>query len=67
MTQRDRMAARIQKARRARGWSQEELARRAGVTRPYLARLETGRQDPRVSTIVKLARALRVPVGRLVG
>ena len=40
--------------------SQETLAAKAGVSRGYLARLETGRHDPTVGTVEKLAKALRV-------
>ena len=61
-----RMASRIQKLRGAQGWSQVELAARAGISREYLARLETGRQDPRVSILAKIAKALKVKVGDLV-
>lgn len=31
----------------------------------YIARLETGHYDPKLSTLKRLARALGVPVGRL--
>lgn len=41
------------------------MAKRAGVSRAYLARLETGRQDPSLTTLRKLAKALRVKVGEL--
>jgi transcriptional regulator with XRE-family HTH domain len=65
------MAKRIQQIRAERGLSQASLAQRAGITRPYLARLETGRQDPRVSVLLRIARALsrgkrRVKVSDLV-
>jgi transcriptional regulator with XRE-family HTH domain len=60
-----RMAKRIKARRAARGWSQQTLAAKAGISREYLARLETGRQDPRVSVLMKLAKALGVKVGRL--
>jgi UDPglucose 6-dehydrogenase len=43
--------------------SQEELAARSGINRGYLARLETGRHDPTITTLEKLAKALKVPVG----
>ena len=33
---------------------------------PYIGRLETGHYDPKLSTLRKLAKALRVPVGKLV-
>jgi len=45
-----------------KGWSQAELAKRADTSQPYIARLELGNVDPRVSTVTKLARALGVPV-----
>ena len=59
------MARRLKYWRKRRGMSQEELAKRAGVGRSYLARLETARQDPTLSTLEKLAGALRVKVARL--
>ncbi len=59
------MAKLIKERREARGWSQQKLAAEAGISREYLARLETGRQDPRVSVLMKLAKALGVKVGRL--
>jgi transcriptional regulator with XRE-family HTH domain len=61
-----RMAGRIQRLREARGWSQQELAKRARISREYLARLETGRQDPRVSVLLKVARALNTTIDDLV-
>jgi transcriptional regulator with XRE-family HTH domain len=40
--------------------SQRELARLSGVGQVTIARIETGIQKPRPSTLRKLARALRV-------
>jgi transcriptional regulator with XRE-family HTH domain len=60
------MAKRIQQFRAERGWSQQQLAARARINRVYLARLELGQQDPRVSVLLKIARALRVKIGDLV-
>jgi ribosome-binding protein aMBF1 (putative translation factor) len=45
-------------ARRAAGWSQRDLAARTGVPQPVIARLECGDNDPKLSTLVRLARAL---------
>jgi transcriptional regulator with XRE-family HTH domain len=56
---------RLKKLREDRGWTQEELAEKAGVSRAYLARLEIGRHDPPLSTLEKLAKALKVKVGKL--
>ena len=51
--------------RKQRGLSQERLSARAGLSRGYLARLETARQDPTLSTLEKLAKALSVKVAEL--
>jgi transcriptional regulator with XRE-family HTH domain len=59
------MAKRLKTLRRRRGLTQEALAERAGLSRTYLARLETARQDPTLSTLVKLAKAFGVPVTAL--
>jgi len=56
----------LKKLRSERGLSQRALAERAGISREYLARLETARQDPTLTTLEKLAHALRVDVTRLV-
>jgi transcriptional regulator with XRE-family HTH domain len=61
----DRVAQRLQTLRTRRGWTQAELAAKAGISRGYLARLETARQDPTLTTLERLARALRVKVTRL--
>jgi transcriptional regulator with XRE-family HTH domain len=56
----------IRKARRARGLTQEELARRANMSLNGLAQLEQGgRTDPHYSTLSKLATALDVSVTEL--
>ena len=53
------LARTLIRARRALGWSQAELARRAGVRVETLNRLERGRHSPNVATVDKLSRALR--------
>ncbi len=60
-----RMGPRIRKARAHLNLTQKALAAKAGISREYLARLETGRQDPRVSVIRRLAKALGVGVEKL--
>ncbi|HEX5442810.1 MAG TPA: helix-turn-helix domain-containing protein [Pirellulales bacterium] len=53
------LARKLIRARRALGWSQAELARRAGVRVETLNRLEHGKHSPNVATVDKLSRALR--------
>jgi transcriptional regulator with XRE-family HTH domain len=52
--------------RRHRRWGQAEVAEKAGITRPYLSRIETGQADPSLSTLRRLATALDLTVGELV-
>jgi transcriptional regulator with XRE-family HTH domain len=61
------VAMRIKQLRRKRKMSQAALAEAAGISRTYLARLETSRQDPTLSTLEKPATALGVPVRKLLG
>ncbi len=56
---------RVKEWRDRRGLTQEQLAGKAGISRGYLARLETARQDPKLSTLEKIARALRIDVAKL--
>jgi transcriptional regulator with XRE-family HTH domain len=65
MTPGERVAKRLKILRRRRSLTQEALALKAGLSRTYLARLETARQDPTLSTLTKLAKALGVPVTAL--
>jgi transcriptional regulator with XRE-family HTH domain len=61
----DKVAARIKTLRERRGMTQEVLAAKAGISRAYLARVETVRHEPTLTTLEKLAKALRVKVGSL--
>jgi transcriptional regulator with XRE-family HTH domain len=51
---------RLQALRHARGLSQVNLAKVAGISRAYLARVEIGRHWPSLEVIEKLAAALKV-------
>jgi transcriptional regulator with XRE-family HTH domain len=53
-------AAAIKSRRATMGWSQEELAWRAGVDRTFIARLESCRNQPSLSVVFALAEALKV-------
>ena len=59
------VGTRIRRLRKAKGMSQAALARRAHLTRVYITQLEAGQQDPSLSTINALAKALGVPVTAL--
>ncbi|WP_315734222.1 helix-turn-helix transcriptional regulator [Bradyrhizobium sp. SZCCHNR1093] len=52
--------------RKKRGLSQDDLAKRAGITQGYLSEIEVGRKSGDVQTLRKLADALRVTLDSLV-
>ena len=47
--------------------SRAQLAKRAGISREYVRKLEAGAQDPTVGMLTKLAKALGVPLTALLG
>jgi len=59
------LGRRIKKLRMAANLTQDALAKRACISRVTLARIERGIQAPRLTTLVALARALEVPVSRV--
>lgn len=64
----DSIGGRLQRLRRDRGLSQEELAERAAVSTSVVQKLEQGRRgSARTSTLIQLANALDVDVSELVG
>lgn len=63
---RKRLIVRVKRLRAEHDWSQAALSQRAGLTKEYIARLELGQHDPSLSTLVKLAKALKVPLAELV-
>ncbi len=48
--------------REHRGLTQQELAKRAGISKPYLSQIETGKRQGTVETLSALARSLDVPL-----
>lgn len=61
----ERFPMRLRQIRERSGLTQEALAKKAGVSRAYLSRLEMGRHDPPLSRLRKLAKALGVKVADL--
>jgi len=60
-----RFGARLRQLRDERGYSQEELAERAGLHRNYVGGVERGERNVALENIVKLAKALAVKPGDL--
>ena len=56
----------VRRFRKQRKLTQQELAVAAGLTVGYIGQLEIGmHEDPKLSTLRKLAKALGVPVKEL--
>lgn len=47
------------------GIQQQELAKKLGITPQYLNRIEKGLVDPRRSLMIKISKALNIPVQEL--
>jgi transcriptional regulator with XRE-family HTH domain len=57
-TERRMAGARVRRVRESLGLSQLELSRRSGIAQESLSRIETGRRDPRLGTLQRLARGM---------
>jgi transcriptional regulator with XRE-family HTH domain len=55
----------IRRIRRGAGLSQEQLSARSGLHSTEISRLERGVREPRLGTIVRVARALGVAPAEL--
>lgn len=63
MVWKDLIAGRLRDARSKAGLSQEELADTIGLTALSISKFETGRRQPRISTIERVAEATGMPLG----
>jgi transcriptional regulator with XRE-family HTH domain len=61
------MGERLQKARRAKGLSQPQLAAAAGVPVGSLRQWEQGRREPLLSAAARVASALGISLDALAG
>lgn len=56
-----RFGANVRAARKARGWTQEELAYRSGLATVQISRIERGKREIRLTTLLRLVRSLEMP------
>lgn len=59
------VGARFRSVREEAGLSQLELSRRSGLAQESLSRIETGRSDPRLGTLRRLARGMDLSLEQL--
>lgn len=55
----------VRRRRKALGLTLDDLSERSGLSPHYLSTLENGHRDPHLSTIVAVAKALRVAPAEL--
>lgn len=55
----------VREVRERLGLTQEQVAERSGVHATEVSRIEGGKRDPQVSTVLRLAKALEIEPGRL--
>ena len=60
------LAANVRRVREARELTQRQLAELSGVPRPTLANIETGRSNPTLNVLVKVAGALGTSIEQLI-
>jgi transcriptional regulator with XRE-family HTH domain len=58
-------ARNVASARAQKHLSQTQVSSRSGIHVTEVSRIERGLRDPRLSTLLRLARALEVPLARL--
>jgi transcriptional regulator with XRE-family HTH domain len=63
----EQFGANLRRLRLGAGLTQMELSNRSGLDMAEISRLETGLRDVRLSTIVRLADGLEVPLHALLG
>ena len=56
------LGIRIVELRDRKGWSQSDLARACGKDRQALEKLENGKVNPTVYTLLEISKALEVPL-----
>lgn len=64
---RRRVAERIIELRAQRGWSQEELGARSGLTYKFIGEVERGQKSPSLDSLGRLAQGFGLDIAELFG
>lgn len=62
----EKFGNRLKSLRKEKALSQEELALKSGLNRPYISGIEQGKRNVSLEVMEKLAEALGVEIGELV-
>ncbi len=58
-------AKHLKKVRKELGYTQESLAGKADMDLSHIAKIETCKRNPKLSTLVQIARAMEIPLTAL--
>ena len=61
----EKFGERLQKVRKSRGITQDELAVKISMDRTYIGLIERGERNPTIRTLYKIAKALKVNASEL--
>lgn len=61
-----KLGQRIVELRSQKGWTQSDLARACSKDRQALEKLENGKVNPTIYSLLEIAKALEVPLKKLV-
>lgn len=67
MIRESELGNRIKKFRISQGFTLEKLAQKAGLTRGYLSKIERSKKAPPVSTLISIAKALKISMAEIFG
>ncbi|MFP7674276.1 helix-turn-helix domain-containing protein [Marivita sp. S0852] len=65
MSIQSRVSRNIQRIRREKDLSQEEVAHRADIHQTYLSGVETGKRNPSILVVERIAKALGLDVSEI--
>lgn len=65
MSVQSRVSGNIQRIRREKDLSQEEVAHRADIHQTYLSGVDTGKRNPSILVVERIAKALGVDVSEI--
>jgi len=60
-----KFGVRIRELRKAKNWSQEELADQSGFHRTYIGMIERGERNPSLLNIIKFAKTFQLTLTEL--
>jgi transcriptional regulator with XRE-family HTH domain len=58
------LGQRVRDLRIQRGWTQQQLAEKSNMDRTYIIAVEFGKQNLSIGVVMKIAKALNVPIER---